>query len=178
MFALANDRRESPHKLPVSIFKERPGAGRGSRALCGIPRGCQHRRGIISLSGSSFDPGRSRGSSRKGAQYSEVKRAVNTRFFGPPDGENLTAQEAPGNPLRRSGHRRKVLELQALRAQRSPPDGARTSSASSSGVRTSDSCRRTPSRSASARFWLDLNLPSSTSTSISKPTIPRTIASM
>jgi len=24
LFAFANDRRESPHKLPVSIFKERP----------------------------------------------------------------------------------------------------------------------------------------------------------
>ena len=29
MFALTNDRRESPHKLPVSIFKERLGTSRG-----------------------------------------------------------------------------------------------------------------------------------------------------
>ena len=177
MFALANDRRESPHKLPVSIFKERPGAGRGSRALCGIPRGCQHRRGIISLSGSGCDPGQRPGSSRKGAQYSGVKRAVNSRFFGPPDGENLTAQEAPGNPLRRSGHRRKALEFQAPRCQRSSRAGTRTSSSTSSCACTADSCRRTPSRSASGRFWLALNLPSSDSTSISKPTIARTIAS-
>ena len=32
MFALTNDRRESPHKLPVSIFKERPRARPGQTA--------------------------------------------------------------------------------------------------------------------------------------------------
>ena len=32
VFALANDRRESPHKLPVSIFKERPRARPGQTA--------------------------------------------------------------------------------------------------------------------------------------------------
>jgi hypothetical protein len=53
VFALANDRRESPHKLPVSIFKERPGACRVSRALCGIPLACQLLGGDFSSSGFS-----------------------------------------------------------------------------------------------------------------------------
>lgn len=177
MFALANDRRESPHKLPVSIFKERPGACRGSRALCGIPRSCQHRRGKIRSPESSCDPWPKPGSSRKGAQYSEVKRAVNTRIFRPRGHENLTAREAAGNPLRRSEQCWNALEIQVPRLQRSPPDESCTSSSTSSWACPPDICRRTPSRSASVRFWLALNLPSSTSTSISNPTIARSIAS-
>jgi len=56
VFALANDRRESPHKLPVSIFKEQPRASaEADRELCGILQFCQHRPADISA-GAPPDP--------------------------------------------------------------------------------------------------------------------------
>jgi hypothetical protein len=78
-FAFANDRRESPHKLPVSIFKERP------QNQLGEPRIMRHSaclstppRGKFRLAVFQLWPPEVAGSVRKGAQYSEAKARVNT----------------------------------------------------------------------------------------------------
>jgi len=98
VFALANDRRESPHKLPVSIFKEQPRASaEADRELCGILQFCQHHLADISAGTLSDTTAGRPGSLRKGAQYSGALRRVNNRVKAVFFPENLTTGNAAEN---------------------------------------------------------------------------------
>jgi len=117
VFALANDRRESPHKLPVSIFKEQPRASaEADRELCGILQSCQHRPADISA-GALLKPTTGRpGSLRKGAQYNDALRRVNRRvktLFFP---KNLTTGNAAKTGKTGAGVTVSVAYLQGRQA--------------------------------------------------------------
>jgi hypothetical protein len=83
VFALANDRRESPHKLPVSIFKERPRARPGQTANYAAFHESVNSVAQISLLSGVFDRATGKPGCRGRARSIAAHCAASTAIFLP-----------------------------------------------------------------------------------------------